>query len=74
MPKVKLLIKMQKWADFHNELDCFVVDWENKNQRKWGVCLYQETYIDYNFDYNEFVFGISVATEEMLKPVDMEIT
>lgn len=63
--KATLLIKMQSWADYHNKLDGFVVDWGNTNEFNYGISIQ-------NYDFgvtksgftNLFLFQITVSSKE----------
>jgi hypothetical protein len=61
----RVMFLMRSWAKFHNELDGFVPDWADYNHKKWGVIILGVTYvIDYNYAYNQFLFCISVSSEQ----------
>lgn len=63
--KAKLMIRMQSWADFHNNLDGFVADWKYGYQQKWGIRLIKDVpVISYNGGNNELLFQISLGSKE----------
>lgn len=62
--KILLLIRMQSWADYHNRLDGFVVDWGNAMQKKYGIVIEDRiTSIQPRQTYNGYLFQICVGTE-----------
>ena len=62
--KAHLLIRMQSWADYHNNLDRFVADWSNNMQKKYGVVIEDRiTSIQPRQTYNGYLFQICVGTE-----------
>jgi hypothetical protein len=62
---LETMVLMRSWAKFHNELDGFKADWADYNHKKWGVIILGVTYvIDYNYEYNQFLFCISVSSRE----------
>ncbi len=66
--KADLLIRMQSWADYHNKLDVFVVDWSGDSVFKWGITLENlEAGEQYNRFANIFLFQIAVSSKERAK-------
>lgn len=66
--KAMLLIRMQSWADYHNKLDGFVVDWSDRSRYKWGVkIIYRELTKQAFSQSNPFLFQISVSSEDRAK-------
>lgn len=64
--KAMLLIRMQSWADYHNRLDGFVVDWGNTEQLKHGIFIKDkesDTMEEWS-SMNSFLFQICVGTAE----------
>lgn len=63
--KIKLLVRMQSWADFHNKVDGYVADWANDCQAKWGVVVGKDApCVDYASHRNPLLFQISVGSRE----------
>lgn len=63
--KAILLIRMQSWADYHNNLDGFVADWKDKERKKYGVKIEEHgAVIDWFRHGNLFLFQIVVVSEE----------
>ena len=61
----RVMFLMRSWAKFHNELDGFKADWRDYNQEKWGLNISGVIcFIDYNYSYNQFIFGISVSSRD----------
>lgn len=66
--KSKLLVRMQSWADYHNNLDGFVADWSDRSRYKWGVKIeYRELTKQAFSQSNLFLFQISVSSEDRAK-------
>ena len=65
--KMRLLGRMQSWANYHNELDGFVPDWSNDNidYPKYGIVIESgKSYADVFFRANIFLFQIAVSSRE----------
>lgn len=63
--KWKLEHAMKSWADFHNKLDGFVPDWNDKYQDKHGLVLCKnQIKKDYYIVCNYFIFQISVSSKQ----------
>lgn len=66
--KILLLIRMQSWADYHNKLDGFVVDWGVPEQSKYGIEIRDKGLkIDDHQSHNFYIFQISVSSEDRAK-------
>lgn len=69
--KAMLLIRMQSWADYHNKLDGFVVDWKDANQAKWGIRIIAKiAQTDWFTESNNFIFQICVSDSRAQQMLD----
>lgn len=64
--KMRLLGRMQSWADFHNKLNGFAPDWSDDCQYKYGIELnYRNTNVDCRQYRNQFLFQIAVSSKKI---------
>lgn len=63
--KMDLMNRMNLFALIHNE--GWKADWEGARQKKWGIGHNEDScfIIEEHNDYNMFLFGISVKSEEI---------
>jgi hypothetical protein len=76
--KAKLMIRMQSWADFHNNMDGFVPDWCNTDtQTRWGIILdrkrFKADWHPYNYLLFQICVGSQVRSKQMLDYFEAEI-
>jgi hypothetical protein len=64
--KIKTLLRMEAWAKHYNEVDGFVANWSDENQRNWGVVFGNSNKfkVDCYYVNNIFIFQICVASKE----------
>ncbi len=61
-----LHFQLQSYADYHNEE--WKADWNNDGQEKFGIEHFSTIFeVQVKRGYNDFIFGISVKSQEIAK-------